>query len=243
LVPSTHIYRTGAGPGHIDVPGTTSEDAPSQFDGRCSFRDIFPQANGDVWVMCSDFGGIFRLRYQGLDGDGDPIYHWSTSDVYPDPPQLPSRTRIEVYGNTVYLSGCASGESCDGGNTWQYVGTRLVKYSSLPTSSGWPAPSWNHTLFKGSGNDLAVSWSVDTSRARVALAYQSGGPDGMPDQGYVRELDTATGADTGKLEWPSAGGGPLGGVGWFDTPRAIVAHDGVQYWEDDWNGKVVGVTP
>ncbi|HSD79367.1 MAG TPA: hypothetical protein VLB47_01860 [Solirubrobacteraceae bacterium] len=237
FVPSTRIKPGGDGVGYIDIPGQ-SRKTPSGFDNRCGATDWFPQVNGDIWLSCRDYGGVWRYRYEGVTAAGDPIYTYAATDVYPSPPELPSRGRIEVAGGAVYLSGAGPGESLDSPNaaTWQYIGPRVVKYPSLPSSSGWPTPTWSRTLPLGTSNNLPVSMAFDGSS--VAVGYQAAHSgtcgacvDGSP---YVRMFDAATGSETMQLAAPAGYR-----AGWFDMTHSIVAKDGVQHWEEDYNAKVI----
>jgi hypothetical protein len=233
LVPSTVLIPGGNnGQSHLQVPGRANE-LPTTITGSCgpNADTYIEPENGNLWMACQGLGGIHRLRFQGLTAGGDPIYTYAEMDNYATPSATVAKTtRVEAHNGDVYLSGSASGEPTTG-FTWQWTGPRLAKYA-LPSGSTFGAPIWNRTLPQ-SGQDGPVSWAVDGNS--VAVMQQA---DPNTNAEYVRMLDAGTGADAGRIDPPL---GQLGKIGWADMTHSILFKDGVQYWEEDGEAKILEV--
>jgi hypothetical protein len=110
------------------------------------------------------------------------------------------------------------------------MGRRIVKFPSLPTSSGWPAPAWNKTVFynaSSASREKPVSFDVDGDR--IAVGYQACNyPWGAG--GCLRFYSATTGAQIGSTVFAPPQDGQ---VGWLDEYRAISFKGGQVYVEDD----------
>jgi hypothetical protein len=226
LTPVVHIDRDS-----MTLGGVTTA-RPDSLDGRCAPRDYFAQANGDIWLLCQDFGGVWRFRMTGVAANGTPLYSWSAVDVYPMPSQISGGNagRIDVEGGNVYVSGNAPGESSADPDPWLWMGRRIVKFPSLPTSSGWPAPAWNRTVFYNANSgsrEKPVAYDVDGDK--IAVGYQACNyPWGTG--GCLRFYSATTGAQVGSTVFAPPQDGK---VGWLDEFRPISFKGGQVYVEDD----------
>jgi len=164
---------------------------------------------------------------RGISRDGYPRYDWRHVDLFPLPPALAQRVgRVEVWGNDIYVSGWAAGDPSpdhefDG---WKSMGRRLVKYSSLPTSSGWPRPTWAVELHvrkdTNKSADNPVSFAVSPAAGKVAVGYSW---DPATNQGYLRMLSAKEGDEQRVM---SPVDPSLGPVGWLDMARSVTFKTG-----------------
>jgi len=229
------------GDGYIDVGGRRRQ-APDRVPDNCVARDYFVGGNGDIWKLCQDFGGVWRYRLKGFRADGTPIYAWSAVDVYPMPAQISGGNagRIDVEGKNVYLSGNAPGESSAQPDDWLWMGRRIVKFPSLPTRKGWPAPAWNKTVYydaSASSREKPVDFDVDGDR--IAVGYQACRYPNFTGA-CLRIYSAATGDQVGGTIFA---GPSLGEVGWLDLYRPLAFKNGRIYVEDDQLSKLWVVTP
>jgi hypothetical protein len=222
--------------GHIDAANLTIEGSttarPGGLPDNCFARDYFVQGNGDIWKLCQDVGGVWRFRLTGFTSDGAPIYSWSAVDVYPMPSQISGGNagRIDVEGGSVYVSGNGPGESSADPDPWLWMGRRIVKFPSLPTSSGWPAPAWNRTVFynaNSSSREKPVSYEVDGNL--IAVGYQACNYS-WGTGGCLRFYSATTGDQVGSTVFAPPQDGK---VGWLDEFRPISFRGGQVYVEDD----------
>ena len=224
---------------YIDIEGRPRKDRPASIPDNCVARDFFAQANGDIWMLCQDNGGVWRYRVTGYTSGGAPIYRWSAVDVYPMPPQIAGGNagRIEVDGTNVYVSGHAPGETSADPDPWLWMGRRIVKFPNLPRRSRWPTPAWNRTVFYGDEREKPVQFAVD--RDRIAVGYQ-GCVYPKFTGGCLRIYSTSNGNQLGgAIKAP----GILGHVGWLDLYRPISFRNGRIYVEDDHLSKLWSVAP
>jgi hypothetical protein len=245
LVPSTVISPRGGTHEHIKIPHRARQSKPGRIPGDCAVRDIFVQGNGDVWRLCQDRGGVWRYRLAGFTGKRDPVYRFSSTDVYPLPPQIAVGGRVEVHGTAVYVSGWGPGEEdADDIENWRWSGKRIVKFGSLPRAAGWPAPVWNQVVHWGSGRDILqsrdkpVSWAVDGGV--IAVGYQTNedqAANRSPGESYLRILSAADGSELQVVQWPRE----FGLAGWLDMPRPVTFRNGRVYVEDDQLSKIMSV--
>jgi hypothetical protein len=229
---------------YIDVEGRPRANQPDDIPDTCVGRDYFAQANGDVWKLCQDLGGVWRFRVTGFTAGGAPIYTWTAVDLYPMPTQISGGNagRIEVQGSNVYVSGHGPEESSAHPDDWLWMGRRIVKFPSLPTASGWPAPVWNKTVFynpSGSSRDKPVHFDVDGDR--IAVGYQACSYPNPSFTGACLRIYSATTGD--RLGGTIFASDSLGGVGWLDLFRSLSFKNGRVYVEDDHLSKLWSVSP
>lgn len=247
--PSSHILKpvvTFDDNSTITTDGTSVNVASNPaLANRQGSQDWWTDAAGNVWSV----GGqnqIWEYKLRGYATDGTPRYDFNHVGVFPFPPQLNDVRRIEVDGNTVYLSGFSGSEIPDADwDGWKSMGRHLLKFSRLPTSAGWPEPAWEHDFSYGRG--------VSPSNDPVATGYPTGfASDGsimavawLKDaqstaQGQILELNDPTGSVIRTVSPPAP---PLGQVGWLDIERPITARNGWIWAEDDWQAKSYGICP
>ena len=227
---------------YIDVEGRPRQERPGDLPDNCVARDFFAQTNGDIWKLCQDLGGVWRFRVTRFTARGAPIYAWTAVDVYPMPQQISGGDagRIEVEGGNVYVSGNAPGESSAPPDDWLWMGRRIVKFPSLPTNSGWPAPVWNKTVFydaSGSSREKPVAFDVDGDR--IAVGYQACSYPTFSGA-CLRIYSATTGDQVGGTIYA---GDSLGEVGWLDLYRPLAFKNGRIYVEDDHLSKLWVVAP
>jgi hypothetical protein len=215
----------------IDVEGRT-EHLPSGMPNNCVARDYYVQANGDIWKLCQDFGGVWRYRLHGPTASGAPRYDFKALDVYPMPPQIRGENagRIEVENGAVYVSGNAPGESSAQPDNWLWMGRRIVKFPRGPTRSGWPAPIWNKTVYYNaspSSREKPVDFDVDGDR--IAVGYQACQYPTFTGA-CLRIYSATTGEQLGGTIFAPRS---MGEVGWLDMYRPLAFVNGRVYVEDD----------
>jgi hypothetical protein len=187
--------------------------------------------------------GIWRYRLQGIDSGGAPKYDFHHVNQYRLPSQLSQSTRrIEVYGNTVYVSGFSSSDpdpdkDFDG---WKSLGRHLLKFKSLPTRSGWPTPAWEHNFSYGKGSALVpypTSFAADPAAGHIAVSWLF---DPKTNQGRIDVLADSDGSTQKTLSPPVRS---LGAVGHLDMQHSLEARNGWIWAEDNLQSKVYGLCP
>ncbi len=226
----------------IDLAGRIRQRAPDRIPGNCVARDYFVEGNGDIWKLCQDSGGVWRYRLKRFRADGTPIYAWSAVDVYPMPTQISGGNagRIDVEGHQVYVSGNAPGESSAPPDDWLWMGRRIVKFPSLPTRKGWPAPVWNKTVYydaSARSREKPVDFDVDGDR--IAVGYQACQYPTFAGA-CLRIYSATTGEQLGGTIFATRS---MGEVGWLDTYRPLAFENDHVYVEDVHLSKLWVVTP
>jgi hypothetical protein len=130
---------------------------------------------------------------------------------------------------------------------WAWTGKRLLKYSSLPTSSSWPVPAWNVRVHYGtpennpSSRDKPRAWAVDGDK--IAMGYQACQyPPPRDKQNCLHFLRTSDGSEISALSplrWPE----DYGEVGWLDADRTVTFKNGHVYVEEDHLAKFTELVP
>jgi hypothetical protein len=183
--------------------------------------------NGDVWQA----GGNTVTRYP-YTGNST----WGAAVTYPAPPAIDDLRRIEVHGNSVYLSGFdADVPFVAGFDDWKNSGRRIARYDALPTGSGWPAPRWTVDVpwqISSTGWTGLNPTSLSTDTNTVAVGYLQGGDS--RGQGYVRLYDASTGAFLQTLV-PPADYGEL--YGWLDMKESVAFKNGILSMEANGQNK------
>jgi hypothetical protein len=213
--------------------------------GVSTISDVFGfsiDSNGNIWTT-SDNSGLREFTFQGLDGNGSPIYS-STYKSFTKPSQLNSECR-SIYDpstDTMYISGYTTAvpkASTDG--TWGSAGSEVLCYHNWSTTR---TLAWQTALPYNTSNasDPTIAKSISLAGDRLFV--------GMCTTGTILAYDTTTGA----LVATMARGPEIGGLGgWLDTVQAISAYrrsDGEYeiFTEDDLLAKdsmirVGGITP
>jgi hypothetical protein len=209
--------------------------------------DFWMTDTGDMWTTAGT--QVWRYRVQGFAGDGTPQYTFAAVDPYPKPAALSQGVqRIEIIGTTAYLFGFSGSDPNPGGDWggWLSSGRHLVKYNSLPTGGGWPAPAWEHDFSYGSGSSGTGSTSPATTGfptgfaadgAYVGVAWLH---DPNTNQGEILTLNDSDGTLAHTYSTPVPA---YGRVGLLDMMQSITAGNGWIWAEDDWAAKVYGICP
>jgi hypothetical protein len=235
----TQVGEIGAN--YVDVEGRRRRGRPGNLPDNCVARDYFAQGNGNIWRLCQD-SGVWRFRVTGFTAGGAPIYSWAAVDVYPMPQQISGGDagRIEIQGGNVYVSGNAPGEPSAPPDSWLWMGRRIVKFPSLPTASGWPAPVWNKTVFyDASSTSREKPVAFDVNGDRIAVGYQSCSYPSFSGA-CLRIYSATTGDQEGGTIYARDS---LGEVGWLDLYRPLAFKNGRIYVEDDHLSKIWAVAP
>jgi hypothetical protein len=208
-------------------------------------NDFWMTATGDVWTT----GGfqIWRYRLRGFSRTGVPRYSFHRVNAYRLPPEISQQARrIEVIGDTVYVSGFSSSDpnpdnDWDG---WKSSGRHLLKFTSLPTSRGWPAPAWEYNFDYGVGSGSTGSpeatgyptgFAADGPYVAVAWLFDPSNNDGK-----IFTLNASDGALAHTYSPPVPA---YGEVGHLDMEESITAGNGWVWAEDDWQDKIYGICP
>jgi hypothetical protein len=207
-------------------------------------NDYWMDSTGNVWGVGALNGrkdGIWRYQLQGFDQGGVPKYDFNHVGTYSLPSQLAQSTRrIEVLGNTVYVSGFSSSDpdparEFDG---WKSLGRHLVKFDSLPTSAGWPTPVWEHNFAYGTGTSempYPTSFAADPGAGYVAVSWLF---DPKTSQGRIDLLASSDGITRKMLSPPVPS---LGTVGHLDMQHSLEARNGWLWAEDNLQSKIYGL--
>ncbi len=118
------------------------------------------------------------------------------------------------------------------------MGRTLVKFGSLPTTSGWPTPVWTiDPLYTGSGSSqFAYASSFAVSGSSVGVAFFV---DNSIFQGYVLTYNATDGSLGPKFD-PVLSNGT---IGYFDNMHSIEGRNGWFWVQDDWYTGNVGICP
>ncbi len=218
---------------------------PDSYTGL--FVDV---GRGNIWgVTKGPVGGNNVVEYPltSYASNGAPEYGSPIS--YGLPPGLVDVRRVDVEGNSIYVSGFSASDtdSSSAWGNWQSIGMTLIKFNSLPTTSAWPAAAWTtdpiYTLPSEDTNEFPepFSFAVNDSGGLVGVAMLYG-PSTMPGvlypSGEVREYSTSSGALVQTLNPPLPGAYVVEGD--LDGQNDIVAKGGCFWIEDDWYTRIIG---
>ena len=223
---------------------TVSVKSNHRLPNNNGAEDYWMDSSGNVWSVGGLNGGrhgIWRYKLRGFRHDGTPRFDFRHVATYRYPPQISQLAkRIEVFDNTVYVSGFSSSDP-DPGNDWdgwKSVGRHLLKFDSLPTETGWGAPVWEHDFSYGAGTHempYPTSFAADPRAGHVAVSWLY---DPGTDQGRIDVLADSNGSTETTLSPPVPS---LGRVGWLDLQRSLEARNGWLWAEDDWQSKTYGI--
>jgi hypothetical protein len=204
-----------------------------------SAQDFFHDASGNMWEVASGPTNVLEYPLTGYAADGTPQFGSAVNHGIPA--QLTDVRRIDVEGGSVYLSGFSPADRDNGGDwgNWISMGRTLVRYGSLPTGSGWPSPTWQHTnLYTGACSNecpLPYGFAADgSSYVGVTWLY-----DPNTNQGRLDVFNAGNGSLAETLSPPLPGQR----VGYFDNERSIEAGNGWFWLEDDWTTRIYGICP
>ena len=208
---------------------------------------LFRDSSGNMWgVVKGGEGGNSVVEYPltGYSSSGTPEYGSAVS--YGMPPGLVDVRRVDVEGNAIYVSGFSSSDTDDSSvwGNWASMGMTLIKFNSLPTTSGWPSAAWTtdpiYTLPNNDTNEFPepYGFAVNSSAGLVGVTMLFSTSTNM---GSLQEYDTSNGDLVQTLNPPLPGSGV--DEGYFDGQDAIVAKNGWFWLEDDWYTRIIGICP
>ena len=225
---------------------------------------------GTMNVWTCNGTNVYRINFQGAAADGTPQYSPAHIDTFPMPSQVGSPTNgsphnvqtINVVNGVVYVSGFMSSDAAFQSGSVEYssVGRHIWKFPSLPTSAGWPAPSWRLDItypspLPGGGStaeQYPSAFAVDQTTGLLGIVYRADGANSgsagfafFTDNGSTVSGKTVTGSGpytiTQQYTTSQALGAFTGRFSQADNPRAAQAKNGVLWVEDDWAGMNVGL--
>ena len=208
---------------------------------------LFMDSSGNMWgVAKGGEGGNSVVEYPltGYSSNGTPEYGGAVS--YGMPPGLVDVRRVDVEGHAIYVSGFSSSDtdhSSVWGN-WASMGMTLIKFNSLPTTSGWPSAAWTTDPIYTLPNDVTnefpepYGFAVNSSAGLVGVTMLFNTSTKM---GSLQEYDTSNGYLVQTLNPPLPGSGV--DEGYFDGQDAVVAKNGWFWLADDWYTRIIGICP
>jgi hypothetical protein len=202
-------------------------------------------------------GGIDVVEYplNGYTESGVPIY--GNPIHYGLPPELTDVRRIDVEGNSIYVSGFSASDTDDPNvwANWSTIGMTIIKFNSLPTAAGWPTPVWTtdpiytlslpydySNLFP---EPFAMAVDPQANLIGVSFLYEQAPP--FPDgtevgtMGALKEYSASTGAYVRTLVPVLPG--PYVTTGWLDGPTDLVSKNGWFWLQDNWYTRIIGICP
>jgi hypothetical protein len=208
---------------------------------------VFMDSSGNMWgVVKGGAGGNDVVEYPltGYSPSGTPQYGSAVN--YGIPPGLVDVRRVDVEGNAIYVSGFSSSDTDNSSvwGNWTSMGMTLIKFNSLPTTSGWPSAAWTtdpvYTLPSDDTNEFPepYGFAVNSSAGLVGVAMLFNTSTNM---GSLQEYDTSNGDLVQTLNPPLPGSGV--DEGYFDGQGAVVAKNGWFWISDDWYSRIIGVCP
>ena len=206
---------------------------------------------GNIWGVQLGGTNVTEYPLTGYSSNGVPKYGSLIS--YGEPPGLVDVRGVDVEGSTIYVTGFSPSDtdsSLVAGN-YESIGPKLIKFNSLPTTSGWSSSAWTTgPTYSVNSSDTTpfpqpFSFAVD-SQAKIvgiALLYEpaTNGNQSLQHQGALEEYSTTTGAYIQTLTPPLPGTGV--GEGAFDNQSGVVSKNGWFWVEDDWYTRIIGVRP
>ena len=100
---------------------------------------------GNIWGVTKGLQGGDNVVEHPLTryaSNGAPEYGSGVN--YGLPPGLVDVRRVDVEGNSIYVTGFSAGDTDSSSvwGNWESIGMTLIKFNSLPTTSAWPAAAW-----------------------------------------------------------------------------------------------------
>lgn len=236
----------------IMAPVSTSAPWDTQPYGPDSYTGLFVDVGtGNIWgVTKGSQGGNNVVEYPltRYASNGAPEYGSGVN--YGLPPGLVDVRRVDVEGNSIYVSGFSASDTDSSSvwGNWESIGMTLIKFNSLPTTSAWPAAAWTTgPIYTLPSNDTAefsepFSFAVNDAAGLIGVAMlygQSTMPGVLYNSGEVREYSTSSGELVQTLNPPLPGAYVT--EGGLDGQNDIVAKGGCFWIEDDWYTRIIGV--
>ena len=201
-------------------------------------QDIFHDATGNIWEVAHGPTNVLKYPLTGYAADGTPQFGSAVN--YGIPGQLKDVRRIDVEGSSIYLSGFSPTDRDNNGDwgNWISMGRTLVRYSSLPTGSGWPSPTWqdNNIYTSACTAECSSPWGFAVNGSSFVGLTWLFDPT-THKQGELEVLNASNGSLMEVLSPPLAGAR----MGYFDNEFSVEAANGWFWLEDDFYTRIVGL--
>jgi hypothetical protein len=252
-----HRYETvdlgeGAVYTYEQLPGSEIMAPVWQIPNPGGWENVFvDDSTGNIWGVQLGGTNVTEYPLTGYSTNGVPEYGSLIS--YGEPPGLVDVRGVDVEGSTVYVTGFSSSDtdSSSVAGNYESIGPTLIKFDSLPTTSGWPSAAWtvDPTYSVNSADTTPFpqpfSFAVDSQAKTVgiALLYEpaTNGNQSLQHQGALEEYSATTGAYIQTLTPPLPGSHV--GEGAFDDQSGVVSKNGWFWLEDDWYTRIIGIRP
>ncbi len=184
----------------------------------------------DIW-RTGDANKLFRLRYGGLDKQGNPIYAYADMQTYPVPAPF-TELRRAIYDaddDTMYLIGYTPDVPFDK-RYWKEVGRPLVRYDHWSKE-----PRQRYTI------DLPWDTQSKPLSTLIGLTVEGQYVFAVEPVGNVHVYDRDSGKEIGVIK-PGAEVGRASG--WVDVPNDVTAArrsngEYLVFVEEDVRGKMM----
>ncbi|WP_321795536.1 hypothetical protein [Caballeronia sp. J97] len=221
------IWRDLDGDGRFDAKEFRRNPGTARITGGWGW---WVDSTGDIW-RTSDAKGIYRLRYGGLDKQGNPVYDFSNMQTYAMPAPFAELRRAiyDAASDTMYVTGYTPDEPFDR-RYWKEVGRRLVRYDHW---SNDPRARYS----------IALPWDTQARPLSTVIGVTVEGQYvfAVEPVGDVHVYDKDSGKEVGVIRpGPEVGRAS----GWVDVPNGVSAHrrgngEYLVFVEEDARGKVM----
>ncbi|BAN28009.1 NHL repeat-containing protein [Caballeronia insecticola] len=221
------IWRDQNGDGRFDTGEFQRNPGAARITGGWGW---WVDIKGDIW-RTSDVKGIHRLRYGGLDKQGNPVYDYANMQTYPVPAPF-TELRRAVYdaaSDTMYVTGYTADEPYDR-RYWKEVGRRFVRYDH-----------WSSDARARYSIDLPWDTQAKPLSTVIGITVEGQYVFAVEPVGDVHVYDKDSGREVGVIK-PGAEVGHASG--WVDVPNGVSAHrrgngEYLVFVEEDARGKVM----
>ncbi|WP_374729444.1 hypothetical protein [Caballeronia calidae] len=221
------MWRDLNGDGRFDAREFTRNPGTALVTGGWGW---WVDTKGDIW-RTSDVKGIHRLRYGGIDKQGNPTYDYANLQTYAIPAPF-TELRRAVYdaeSDTMYVTGYTSDAPYDR-RYWKEVGRRLVRYDHWSSD-----PRIRYSI------DLPWDTQAKPLSTVIGVTMEGQYVFAVEPVGDVHVYDKDSGKEVGVIEpGPEVGRAS----GWVDVPNGVSAHrrsngEYLVFVEEDARGKVM----
>ena len=186
-------------------------------------------SKGDIWL--SDGRRIFRYRFKGFDGKGDPVYDLNNPDIWQAPEPFTEIMRLKYIPetDTLYIGGYTKEIQPP---SWGLMGGVLARYDNW--AKGNRTPRYAIVMPKDDDRLFPKEFDVAGDYIFAVMVKPTKGKPAM-----VHVFRTDTGEKVGVMfPGPEVGGNS----GWIDMVHGIhalktSAGDYLVVVEEDWRGK------
>jgi hypothetical protein len=221
------IWRDTNGDGRFDTGEFQRNPGDARITGGWGW---WVDAKGDIW-RTSDSKNIYRLRYGGLDKQGNPIYSYANIRKYsvPAPFDTLRRAVYDAASDTLYVTGYTPDAPADK-RYWKEVGRKLARYDHWSTD-----PKQRYAI------DLPWDTQSKPLATIIGVTVEGQYVFAVEPVGDVHVYDKDSGKEVGLIKpGPEVGKAS----GWVDVPNGVTAFrrgDGeyLVFVEEDARGKVM----